>query len=183
MNSKVRNITPTPSQTASRFLDALGAADFAELQSCLAPDVWLRALLPKSIHESQSAEEAAATFRDWYGGALRLERTLSETFTLGSREDADRAVRAARAAFPAFGTSAPAERVALMRRFIDIYRRRYEEIAQAITAEMGAPIAFSRDSQAVLGIGHMHTAVKVLESFRFREPRGFDEVVHEPIGV
>jgi ketosteroid isomerase-like protein len=66
MNSNVRNITPTPSQTARRFLDALGAADFAELQSCLAPDVWLRALLPMSIHESQSAEEAAATFRDWW---------------------------------------------------------------------------------------------------------------------
>jgi len=103
--------------------------------------------------------------------------------SLGDADDADRAVRSARAAFPAYAASEPTERLDLMRRFIAIYERRYEEIAQAITAEMGAPISLSRQSQAALGVGHMQAAVKVLESFAFRETRGNNVVVHEPVGV
>ena len=103
--------------------------------------------------------------------------------SLGDADDADRAVRAARAAFPAYAASAPAERLAMMRRFIAIYQRRHEEIAQAITAEMGAPIELARGSQAALGVGHMQAAVKVLETFAFRERRGNNIVAHEPVGV
>jgi aldehyde dehydrogenase (NAD+) len=103
--------------------------------------------------------------------------------SLGDAEDADRAVRAARAAFPAYAATAPAERAAMIRRFIEIYRRRYEEMAQAITAELGAPITLARGSQAMLGIGHMQAAVEVLERFDFLERRGPNVVAHEPVGV
>ncbi|UCG73295.1 MAG: aldehyde dehydrogenase family protein [Chromatiales bacterium] len=103
--------------------------------------------------------------------------------SLGDAEDADRAVRAARAAFASYGTSEPAERMELLRRFISIYQRRYEEIAQAITAELGAPIGLSRESQAALGVGHVEAALKVLETFSFRERRGNNIIAHEPVGV
>ena len=103
--------------------------------------------------------------------------------SLGDAEDADRAVRAARAAFPAYAATTPAERILMMQRFIEIYRRRYEEMAQAITAEMGAPIGLARGSQAILGMGHMQAAVQVIERFRFLEREGPNVISHEPIGV
>jgi ketosteroid isomerase-like protein len=50
-----------------KFLDALGRRDFEQLEACLAPDVWFRALLPKSQRESHTAHEAATIFRTWFG--------------------------------------------------------------------------------------------------------------------
>src|ERR1041385_2985472 len=64
----------------------------------------------------------------------------------GSSADVDRAVAAARAAFPKFSQSTKAERVALLKKIIAIYDKRSEDIAQAVSAEMGAPIAMARHS-------------------------------------
>ena len=67
--------------------------------------------------------------------------------SLGSEADADRAVAAAKAAFPAWMATPPADRIAIVEKFLEIYERRKEEMAQAISTEMGAPIDLSRSAQ------------------------------------
>ncbi|EBW2381198.1 aldehyde dehydrogenase family protein, partial [Salmonella enterica subsp. enterica serovar Enteritidis] len=61
------------------------------------------------------------------------------TISLGSAADCDRAVAAAKAAFPAWAATPPAERRALVERILEQYEKRKEEMAQAISQEMGAP--------------------------------------------
>ncbi|HMK74424.1 MAG TPA: aldehyde dehydrogenase family protein, partial [Myxococcaceae bacterium] len=102
---------------------------------------------------------------------------------LGSAEDVDRAVAAARAAFEGWSCSTPGERAALFQRIIEIYRRRYEELVEAVSREMGAPVAFARGAQVAAGLGHLAEAAKVLPRFPFQEVRGSTAIVHEPVGV
>jgi aldehyde dehydrogenase (NAD+) len=101
----------------------------------------------------------------------------------GSAADVDKAVAAARAAFPGFSRTSPQERLALLKRCLEIYNRRYEEIAQACAREMGAPIGFARDAQAFVGQGHLQALIEVFEHFSFTEQRGTTRVVKEPLGV
>ncbi|HIL20974.1 MAG TPA: aldehyde dehydrogenase family protein, partial [Candidatus Thioglobus sp.] len=67
------------------------------------------------------------------------------TISLGSGADVDRAVESAREAFKGFSRTTVDERLALLQKLLDIYMDRYEEMAQSITLEMGAPIEFSRN--------------------------------------
>jgi aldehyde dehydrogenase (NAD+) len=103
--------------------------------------------------------------------------------SLGGGEDADRAVRAAHAAFADWSASSLAERRALFERFLTVYQARYDDMAAAISAEMGAPLAFAKKSQTYLGIGHMQTAMELLDSFPFEEQREQFRIRREPIGV
>ncbi len=105
------------------------------------------------------------------------------TISLGSAADVDLAVTAATRAFAAFSRTSVPERMALIDRVIAAYRRREEDIARAISDEMGAPLAFARRAQSRLGIGHLSTIREVLETFRFTEDRGGLRLVHEPVGV
>ena len=66
---------------------------------------------------------------------------------LASRLDVDDAVAAARAAFPAWAATNPAERIAIVQRVHDLYLKRAEDMAQAISREMGAPIDLARGAQ------------------------------------
>ncbi len=115
-----------------------------------------------------------------------IDPATEEAFTqiaLGSAEDVDRAFLAARAAFPAFSLWSKDERLALLRRILAAYEARYEEIAQAVSREMGAPLAFARDSQAAAGKAHLVATIEALEDFVFTERRGTTMVVREPVGV
>ena len=115
-----------------------------------------------------------------------IDPATEEAFTqiaLGSVADVDRAVLAARAAFPAFSLWSKDERLALLRRILAAYEARYEEIAQAVSREMGAPLAFARDSQAAAGKAHLVATIEALEDFVFTERRGTTMVVREPVGV
>lgn len=76
----------TSKDTVRRFLEALRRYDFDELEACLAPDVWFRALLPKSLHESNTSEEAADAYRSWYSSMRRFELLAAEHYTLAGRE-------------------------------------------------------------------------------------------------
>jgi len=105
------------------------------------------------------------------------------TIALGGQADVDRAVAAARRAFGTWAFSTRDERLALLRRVLDEYNRRFEDIAQAVTAEMGAPITFAREAQAWAGRAHMEAAIKALEDFTFEETRGTSRILLEPIGV
>ncbi|MEH3102235.1 aldehyde dehydrogenase family protein [Sphingomonas adhaesiva] len=101
----------------------------------------------------------------------------------GTAGDVDLAVTAARRAFDAFSQTPVAERLALLTRMLDLLETRAETFAQALSIEMGAPIAFARASQVPFAIAHVRAAIEVLERYAFtREEAGY-AVVKEPIGV
>jgi aldehyde dehydrogenase (NAD+) len=95
----------------------------------------------------------------------------------------DRAVAAARAAFAAFSGTSVADRMALLGRIGDVYKRRFAEMGQTISAEMGAPISFATRFQAGAGMGHFRVARDLLKDFHFVERDGSTEIVREAIGV
>jgi aldehyde dehydrogenase (NAD+) len=102
---------------------------------------------------------------------------------LGSAADVDNAVAAARKAFASYSETPVEYRIGLLKRILDVYNARYEDIAQAITEEMGAPLAFSRDAQAYTGRAHLEAAIEALERFVTDEKRGTTLVTREPVGV
>lgn len=103
--------------------------------------------------------------------------------SMGSAADVDRAVAAARRAFPAFATTSREERLALLRRIIELCNARKDEMARAMTAEMGSPITFSNEVQTVNAFGHFNEAASVLESYEFEHMMGGTMIRREPIGV
>jgi aldehyde dehydrogenase (NAD+) len=102
---------------------------------------------------------------------------------LGSAADVDRAVRAARRAFPAFAATSRGERIALLQRIVKGFEARREELARAISREMGAPYKFALNSQVGSGPGHLNEMIRVLEAFEFDTRRGSTLITKEPIGV
>ncbi|PVM83759.1 aldehyde dehydrogenase family protein [Caulobacter endophyticus] len=103
--------------------------------------------------------------------------------TLGSVEDVDLAVRAARKAFPTYSQTSREERIDLLERIIAEYQKRFEDMAKAITEEMGAPAWLAQRAQAAMGIAHVQTSLQVLKDYKFEEDRGTTRLVKEPIGV
>ncbi len=101
----------------------------------------------------------------------------------GSPADIDRAIAAARKAFGSYGATSKAERLALLQRTLDIYKRRYEDFVQALPVEMGAPITLAREAQVYMGVAHLTETIKALQEYEFEEQRGTTRIVHEPIGV
>jgi aldehyde dehydrogenase (NAD+) len=108
---------------------------------------------------------------------------VAGVISMGSSKDVDRAVMAARRAFDSYSRSAPAERLALLERMLAAYKAHYDEIAQAISIEMGAPITLSKGSQTGIGVGHISAMIDVLKSFKFEEMRGTVRLIQEPVGV
>jgi aldehyde dehydrogenase (NAD+) len=102
---------------------------------------------------------------------------------LAGASDVDRAVAAARAAFPTFAATSRAERLVLLRRITELYAARMIEIAESVMRELGAPRAYAHDTQAWIGLAHLEKAVETLEHYRFEEERGSTLVAREPAGV
>ncbi len=105
------------------------------------------------------------------------------TISLGSKADVDKAVSAARKAFATYSESTIEQRKILLNRILSIYQAKAEEMAQAISHEMGCPIAFSRAAQVPAGMGHLSAILKALETFKFEELKGSTLMRKEPIGV
>ncbi len=105
------------------------------------------------------------------------------TISLGNATDVDNAVVAARQAFDEFGQSSRDERVALLENLLTVYKSRYDEMAQAISDEMGAPMSLATEAQAACGTGHIATALKALKSYQFEEKLGSTTLLREPVGV
>ncbi len=103
--------------------------------------------------------------------------------SLGSAADVDRAVAAAKRAFESYSRTTPAERLALMERILAAYNAHYDEIALAISAEMGAPITLAKGSQTRIGADHISAMIEVLQTFKFEEGHGRIRLVQEPVGV
>src|SRR5580700_10800437 len=105
------------------------------------------------------------------------------TISLGSADDVDQAVTAAKNAFASYSETPVDARLALIRRIIEVYQAKAEEMAETISREMGAPLSLSRAAQVPSGLRHLKEIVKVLEHFEFEELKGTTLMCKEPIGV
>jgi aldehyde dehydrogenase (NAD+) len=115
-----------------------------------------------------------------------IDPSTEEAFAqiaLGSQADVDKAVAAARAAFPAFAATSKEERLALMRRLLEAYKARYAEVADTLSREMGAPKELAHRAQAGMGTAHLSKMIETLENFEFEELRGSTLISKEAIGV
>jgi len=127
---------------------------------------WVDPVTPKSLDVINPANEEVA-------GRI----------SMGSEADVDLAVKAAQRAFESYSQTTREQRIELLERIIVEYQKRYEDMAKAITEEMGAPSWLAQRAQAAMGIGHLQTAVAVLKDYKFEEDRGTTRLVKEPIGV
>jgi len=105
------------------------------------------------------------------------------TISLGSAADVDKAVAAARAAFPGFAATSREERLALLGKILEVFQKRMDELAEVISSEMGAPLWLAKAAQAPSGLAHIMTTIEVLKSYEFEELRGTTLMRKEPIGV
>ncbi len=115
-----------------------------------------------------------------------IDPSTEEAFTEisgGSAADVNKAVAAAKAAFRSFSRTSHKERLELLKTCLEIYNKRYDDIAEACSREMGAPIGFSKEAQVWVGQGHFQALIDKFETFEFAEKRGTTLVVKEPIGV
>ncbi len=111
------------------------------------------------------------------------EETVAEIY-LGSPADIDHAVVAARAAFDSYSSTTVAERIELAEQIVAVFNRRYDEMVDAIIAEMGAPHDLSHSAQAACGPGHFAATIAALKNLSLEEKSGRSgNVVLEPIGV
>jgi aldehyde dehydrogenase (NAD+) len=101
----------------------------------------------------------------------------------GSPEDVDRAVAAARRAFVDYSQWNVQQRLALLEKIRVAYKKYFDEIAEAIRLEMGAPVDLARGSQAKLGAAHIKSAIKALLNFSFESIEDDMILRYEPIGV
>ncbi|HSV04698.1 MAG TPA: aldehyde dehydrogenase family protein [Phenylobacterium sp.] len=102
---------------------------------------------------------------------------------LGNATDVDKAVKAAKKAFPAWSQTSREERIEVLQRILAEYQKRFGDLATAVTEEMGAPASLAQRAQVPAGMGHLATAAQILKDFKFEEDRGATMIVKEPIGV
>jgi len=127
---------------------------------------WVDPLEPRTLDVVNPATEAV------YG-----------RISLGSAADVDAAVAAAARAFVSFSVSTREERIDLLQSILDVFTRRYDEVAEAIMDEMGAPWKLAKNAQAASGVQHLKAALKALKDYPFEERLGTTLIVKEPIGV
>lgn len=107
--------------------------------------------------------------------------------SLGGKADAEAAIAAAKAAFPGWMSTPVEERIALVEKLIEVYESRAEDLAQAMSAEMGAPLDMSRSQQVGAGTWHLKNFIRAARSFEFSRPlhdkAPGDRIIYEAVGV
>jgi len=103
--------------------------------------------------------------------------------SLGSAADVDIAVAAAKRAFESYSQTSREERVDLLQAILDEYMKRFDEVAEAIMDEMGAPWEVATKAQAASGSQHIKAAIRALKSYEFESNSRATLIVKEPIGV
>lgn len=101
----------------------------------------------------------------------------------GSAEDVDRAVAAAHGAFAGWSATPAAARAQVLGKIHELILERKEQLAQALSLEMGAAIGFARAMQVPLAAEHVRVARDLLSSYRFQTVEGGTAIEREPIGV
>ena len=110
------------------------------------------------------------------------EEIISE-ISLGSEEDVNKAVAAAKKAFLTFSLTSREERLELFEKIMDVYKKRMPDLAKAITNEMGAPVNLANNAQAPAGLGHLNKAYKALKEYKFETEINTTIIRKEPVGV
>ena len=115
-----------------------------------------------------------------------IDPSTEEAFTqiaVGGAADVDLAVAAARRAFVSFSLTTKAQRLDLLRAILSEYQKRYDDVAEALSREMGAPLSFAKSNQAAMGTLHLERMITDLEGFAFEWMQGQTLIAKEPIGV
>ncbi|QBR02206.1 aldehyde dehydrogenase family protein [Paraburkholderia pallida] len=132
---------------------------------------------------------------DWVSPYVARELSVIDPSTeqpcavisIGGEQDADRAVAAASRAFESWSKTRPAQRLELVERLLEVYKRRAPEMAQAISLEMGAPIDMALADQVGAGTWHISNFIAAFKDFKFERPLGAhapdDRILMDPIGV
>ena len=102
---------------------------------------------------------------------------------MGNSDDVNKAVAAAKNAFDSFSQTSKEDRLSLMGKILEVYQSRYDEIAETISLEMGAPLWLSKAAQAATGAGHFATFMEILKNYDFVEDKGTTRLRKEPVGV
>ncbi len=131
---------------------------------------WVAPSEPKDCHViDPSTEEACAVI------------------SLGAQADTDAAVAAAKAALPGWMATPPAERIALVEKLLEVYKARAEDLAQAMSSEMGAPIDMARQNQFGAGVWHLSNFIEAAKAFEFERPLNDsapnDRIIYAAVGV
>ena len=105
------------------------------------------------------------------------------TISLGNADDVDSAAKAAKSAFDTWSNSSIEERKEIISSIVGGLKSRSDEMATAISSEMGAPMGLSKTAQVGSGLGHFMNVLSILENFEFEEIRGTTKIVKEPAGV
>ncbi|NEJ69566.1 aldehyde dehydrogenase family protein [Rhizobium phaseoli] len=123
---------------------------------------------------------------DAQGSLEVIDPSVEEAFAtiaLGGQGDVDRAVAAASHAFKDFYLTSPAERLDLLKSVLSVYQKRSEDLAWAISREMGAPKKMALKNQVRSGAAHLHTMIDVMKDYRFERMVGKTMVAKEAVGV
>ena len=110
------------------------------------------------------------------------EEVVSE-ISLGSEEDINKAVAAAKKAFTTFSVTTREDRLELFEKIINVYKKRMPDLAKAITSEMGAPVNLANAAQAPAGLGHLSKAYNALKEYKFETTINTTIIRKEPVGV
>jgi len=106
--------------------------------------------------------------------------------SLGSKEDTDAAVNAAKNAFVNWKETSKEERISLLEKLLKIYKKRFNEMAEAMSKEMGSPIDYAISTHAASGQAHLEDFILRLKEFNFEESfnsKSNNYIAREPIGV
>ncbi len=107
--------------------------------------------------------------------------------TLGNKTDVDIAVNAAKNAYESWSFTSKEERIGLLEKLYENYKKRWADIAEAITLEMGAPKDFATKLQAGTGASHIKSFIRYLKNFEFEKSLGDhapnQRLIYEPKGV
>jgi aldehyde dehydrogenase (NAD+) len=115
-----------------------------------------------------------------------IDPSTEEAYTqiaIGSAADVDKAVAAAQKALISFGRSTRQQRIDLLQSILSEYNKRRNDVGDAISREMGAPLAFAREVQAGRGTAHIERMTEVLKTYPFETVEGTTLIAREPIGV
>lgn len=103
--------------------------------------------------------------------------------SMGTEEDVDKAVQAARDAFPSFSQTSKQERIEMLERIAEEYANRKEELIEVMTDELGSPLKISEKVHYNMGYNHFAQAAESLKNISFTEDRGKHTVVKQSVGV
>ncbi len=105
------------------------------------------------------------------------------TISLAGLQDVDRAVAAAKSAFSDFYMTKKEERLDLLKAILAAYQRRKDDLAWAISSEMGAPGKMALNSQVGSGEAHLRTIIETLKDYTFERIIGSTLITKEAVGV